>query len=65
MKIILTSTAFLMFLFLTAAVWIYLIFAIKKMINCPNEKNADHTFGKILCIAYAPFCIFTLMCIIL
>lgn len=65
MKIILTSTAFLMFLFLTAAVWIYLIFAIKKMINCHNEKNAGHTFVKILCIAYAPFCIFTLMCIIL
>lgn len=46
MKIILTSTAFLMFLFLTAAVWIYLVFAIKKMINCPNEKMQTIHLGK-------------------
>lgn len=65
MKIILTSTAFLMFLFLTAAVWIYLIFAIKKMINCSYEEKTDHTVGKILCTAYAPFCIFTLICVML
>ena len=65
MKIILTSTAFLMFLFLTAAVWIYLIFEVRKMISCSYEKNTNHTIGNILCTAYAPFCIFTLICVML
>lgn len=65
MKIILTSAAFLMFLVLTAAVWIYLIFAVRKMISCSYEKNTNHTIGNILCTVYAPFCAFVLMCIIL